>query len=156
MSAKNKSSKSFLWIIAILALIAVGYFTYPQWESWFKQKILKKPGISNDTTELIINQLTCNDWVNETNGAMLSLKPQGNFSIDIPSVEHRKRIYGHFKIEKKHIIFLNHPSSNVCAGIEGIYKYKIKNNKVTFNVVIDRCASRRKYMDDEWFSFDSK
>ncbi len=160
--AKKKKKKTFPgtlgWIIFLIIVIAVGYFSYDKWGPYFKEKILNQEAIEDfidHNKKPSGNPLMDNVWVNEMNAAMLTIEPSGNYKIDIPSVENRKVIHGHYTIDKDNIYFMNHPSSNACVGLEGVYKYKIKENTLIFEKVIDRCKSRNKYMKENWISYES-
>lgn len=156
---KNTSSnQTLIWIILVVIIAAIGYFTYPKWENWFKEEILNKEALEDfidSEDQPTGNPLMDNVWVNELNGAMLTIEASGNYKIDIPSVENRKIIHGHFTLDKNKISLMNHPSSNACVGLEGVYRYDIQGNILTFDKVIDRCKSRNKYMKEKWINYDS-
>lgn len=147
---ETKRKPLLIWILIILVLIAVGYFTYPSWKPWFKKNITETtneglPGMKEDSISIY------NTWISEIDGAMLSIKPNGNYSLDVPSVDNGKTVYGHYKIQGKRIIFMNHASSNVCVGIEGGYRFTASKESITFKVLSDPCKSRKHYLTGGWF-----
>jgi len=148
--SEKKQKPVLLWILILLTVAAIGYFSYPTWKPWVRENILA----SNSQPE---NQITGSDsllyntWISEIDGAMLTLKPNGCYSLDVPSVEEGKTVFGHYKLQGKQIIFVNHPSSGVCEGIEGAYRYTCSNGQITFKVLSDGCKSRKYYLSSGWF-----
>ncbi|MCF8235307.1 MAG: hypothetical protein K9G67_09295 [Bacteroidales bacterium] len=149
------SVRAMMGIVILLILIIVGYFTYPQWKGWFRTNILNEQIFNIEGDSLTGNDLIDKVWINDLNGAILSLKRSKNYTLDIPSVEDSKTVHGHFVLEKNSISFMTHPSTNVCVGLEGIYKYRIDRERLLFTKVMDRCSSRQKYMESPWISYDS-
>jgi alpha-beta hydrolase superfamily lysophospholipase len=90
-------------------------------------------------------------WVSNMDGAMLTINPNGTFTIDFPSVESTAFTQGTYKIEGNKIIFLNKPGSDICDGIEGTYRINLKDNALEFSLISDKCKSRKKHFKEGWF-----
>ena len=90
-------------------------------------------------------------WVSNMDGAMLTINPNGTFTIDYPSVESTASTQGTYKIEGNKIIFLYKPDSDVCGGIEGTYRINLKDNALEFSLISDKCKSRKKHFKEGWF-----
>lgn len=149
----KKKSSTISWIIIVIAVIILGYFLYPKIEIWVSNFFTTEPvpaeTQSPDTSET--NTLTGATWVSEMDGSMLTFKSNGSFVIELPSVEERSKLFGHFLVNKSTVIFVYHPSTNICVGMEGRYKYSFENGSLDFKLIGDPCKSRRDIMKGGWF-----
>ncbi len=153
---KKKGGGAFAWIIVIIALIVIGYFLYPKVYPEVKKFLstTEAPSKENEAPvnkELQNNPLTGFTWVSELDGAMMELKSNGSFTVDFPGVDDRRKIFGHFKLDGKRIIFINHPSTAICVGEEGVYKYELKDGDLKFDIISDGCTHRKEHMEMGWF-----
>lgn len=153
---KNKSNLLIAWIIIIASLIVLGYFLYPRVAPWFKESIQQeKPPARQEKKEAVktsAHPLSAHVWVNELDGSMMSLKGNGRFSIDFPSVESTDNISGQYAIDSNKIIFQYDISEKDCQGGKGTYNYTILDEKLELKTIDDDCDSRRELMTSGWFS----
>ncbi len=138
-------------MVVVVGLIIAGYFTYPYWGEWFRENVIRDKNVQGPPEDNTGNPLVDNTWVSQLDGAMLTLKSNGDYTLDTPSVDNRKKIYGHYRMTSTRIILVNHPSTNVCVGAEGVYDYTIDGENIHFKIISDPCKSRKKYMTEDWF-----
>jgi pimeloyl-ACP methyl ester carboxylesterase len=93
-------------------------------------------------------------WVNNSDGALLQLKENGTFSLDFPSVDEKKYYEGTFSIVDNQISFTYTSSMETCAGISGIYKFKISNDQMELKSLNDKCSARKQHFSQGWFKID--
>ncbi|MCF8229712.1 MAG: hypothetical protein K9G58_02535 [Bacteroidales bacterium] len=149
---KKKKGNVFAWIIIILALVVIGYFLYPRVYPGIKNFFTKPPAEAPSDVHVLENHpLTGFTWVSDLDGAMMELKSNGSFTVDFPGVDDRRKIFGHFKMDGERIIFVNHPSTAICVGEEGVYKYELKDGNLNFEIISDGCKHRREHMEMGWF-----
>jgi hypothetical protein len=150
-SKKKKDYSIVKWIIILLALVVLGYFLYPRIAPEVKRMFSNRqaaPVLQNQQEQT--NPLLEYTWVSREDGAMLELSKGGSFSVDFPSVDAQKKIFGHYKIVKNNIVFINHSSTGICVAVEGKYKFEVRDGRLNFELLGDRCKSRKKMMATTW------
>lgn len=149
MVRKNKN-KGVFWALLVIVIAIIAYLTYPQWGSWIKERLVSNPEELPVQLEPENAILIDNTWVSDMDGTLMTLKSNGDFSLEVPSVEQRKAIYGHYRVQGDKILFVNHPSTNVCVGIEGLYRFELDEDLLVFTLISDGCSARKQYMKEAW------
>ena len=153
-SKKNSSFNIFIIVVIILALVSftISYFVL-QTESETvatstnveKKDPVKKPDLKIISKESILQ----GTWASYSDGAMLTIEG-GHFSIELPSVESAVLAYGKVIVENGMVIFIYTNKDSDCKS-QGLYKFKIKDDEVTFVAEKDGCKSRVVLLVATWF-----
>ncbi len=93
-------------------------------------------------------------WVNNSDGAILQLKENGIFSLDFPSVDSKKYYEGKYTVVDDQISFTYTSSVETCAGISGIYKFKIADDQMELKSLNDKCNARKQHFSEGWFKIN--
>ena len=122
-----------------------------EWQTIYSKMVSFLKKHSKPATVIKNKSLLETTWISNMDGAMLTINPNGTFTIDFPSVESTASTKGTYKIEENKIIFLYKPDSDVCDGIEGTYRINLKDNVLEFLLISDKCKSRKKHFKEGWF-----
>ncbi len=114
----------------------------------FLDKKIKHPGIIANIQDEGLYGIT---WVNKSDGALLQIMEDGNFTLDFPSVDSKQFIKGKVSVVDHQISFLYNSDVDFCPEVAGIYEFTIKDGQLELKVLNDGCKTRANHFSQGWF-----
>ncbi len=90
-------------------------------------------------------------WISMEDGTMLTLKKEGKFVVEFPSVEETKTWSGHFTVNEDRILFYFTGNDKLCKSQMGEYAIRFPEDKLVLIEKRDKCKTRKKTMAGAWF-----
>ncbi len=155
---KNKKNNSFMVFFIVVIVIAIisfviTYLVTQSSESLEDNKVeqIKEVKESNENLEVISPRLTLDGtWASYNDGAMMTISGS-NYTIELPNVDATIVGKGKVVVVDNKITFVNTDEDSECNIKPGVYKFVLKGDEVSFEIIDDNCQSRSNRISATWF-----